>query len=61
MSNFIRTIKNEDDTETLVVLGTNNHMQVVGTLYFFKPLDDYPFKKRSFKNRNSKKKLRLKL
>jgi hypothetical protein len=33
-ANFIRTIQNKDNTETLVVLGTNNHMNVV-ELYTF--------------------------
>ncbi|UMB61741.1 hypothetical protein MHL31_05920 [Lutibacter sp. A80] len=44
-ANFIRSIKKEDGTEVLVVLGTNNHMNVPGTLYFFYILEDKPFKK----------------
>ena len=60
MSNFIRTIKNPDGKETLVVLGTNNHMQTVGTLYFFNPLDDTPFKsKKITRNKSIKGKLRI--
>ncbi|TYA71725.1 hypothetical protein [Seonamhaeicola marinus] len=43
-ANFIRTIKMKDGSQNLVVLGTNNHMNVPGTLYFFKPLEDKPFK-----------------
>ena len=59
-ANFIRTIQNKDKTETLVVLGTNNHMNVVGTLYFFNPLEDLPFKKTPVKaGKNIKGKLRI--
>ncbi|MCL7754587.1 PQQ-binding-like beta-propeller repeat protein [Polaribacter sp. Z022] len=60
MSNFIRTIKNPDGKETLVVLGTNNHMQTVGTLYFFNPLEIKPFKsKKITKGKSFKGKLRI--
>ncbi|WP_282135251.1 hypothetical protein [Seonamhaeicola maritimus] len=44
-SNFIRSVKKADGSKVLVVLGTNNHMNVPGTLYFFKPFEDLPFKK----------------
>ena len=60
MSNFIRTIKNQDGTENLVVLGTNNHMQTLGTLYFFKPLEDLPYLKKGIKrNKSVKGKIRF--
>ena len=60
MSNFIRTIKKPDGNETLVVLGTNNHMQNVGTLYFFNSLENLPFKtKKITRNKSTKEKFRL--
>ena len=60
MSNFIRTIKKPDGKETLVALGANNHMQNVGTLYFFNPLDDLPFKTKAIKrNKSTKEKFKL--
>jgi len=60
MSNFIKTFKNPDGKEKLVVLGTNNHMQTVGTLYFFNPLEDKPFKsKKITKSKSFKGKLRI--
>lgn len=60
MSNFIRTIKKPDGNETLVVLGTNNHMQNVGTLYFFNPLENLPFKtKKITRNKSTKEKFKL--
>ena len=43
-ANFIRSVKKADGTEVLVVLGTNNHMNVPGTLYFFNVFEDLPFK-----------------
>ncbi|WP_343330729.1 PQQ-binding-like beta-propeller repeat protein [Polaribacter staleyi] len=59
-ANFIRTIQNKDNTETLVVLGTNNHMNVVGTLYFFNAFEELPFKKTPIKaGKNVKGKLRI--
>ncbi|WP_139957419.1 PQQ-binding-like beta-propeller repeat protein [Flavicella sediminum] len=48
-ANFIRPVKKADGSEVLVVLASNNHMNVPGTLYFFKPLEDLPFKKESIK------------
>ena len=60
MTNFIRVVENKDQTETLVVLGTNNHMQNVGTLYFFNPLENLPFKKKPIQQDKSVKgKLRI--
>lgn len=44
-ANFIRSVKKEDGSEVLVVLGSNNHMNVPGTLYFFNVLEDLPYKK----------------
>lgn len=43
--NFIRPLRRINGDEILVVLGTNNHMNVSGTLYFFNLLEDKPFKK----------------
>ena len=61
MSNFIRTIKKPDGKETLVALGTNNHMQNVGTLYFFNPLDNLPFKVKGIKRNKKSTKEKFKL
>lgn len=44
-ANFIRSLKRADGSEVLVVLGSNNHMNVPGTFYFFSPLEERPFKK----------------
>lgn len=44
-ANFIRMMKKSDGTASLVVLGSNNHMQVPGTLYFFDVLEDLPYRK----------------
>ncbi|WP_211344291.1 PQQ-binding-like beta-propeller repeat protein [Flavivirga rizhaonensis] len=44
-SNFIRTVTKADGSQSLVVLGTNNHMQSPGTLYFFNIMEDEPYKK----------------
>lgn len=43
MSNFLRPLKKADGSEALAILGTNNHMQVDGTVYLFNPLDDLPY------------------
>ncbi|WP_152285545.1 hypothetical protein [Flavicella marina] len=60
VANFIRTIKNADNEEILVVLGSNNHMQVAGTLYFFNPLEDKPFRKKKITgNKKTKGKVRV--
>lgn len=60
VSNFIRPLKNADGSETLVVLGSNNHMNVVGTLYFFNALEDLPFRKKPVKaDKRIKAKLRI--
>ena len=59
-SNFIRPVKKADGTEILVVLGTNNHMNVAGTLYFFHTLEDLPFKKVKIQaNKDLKKKIKI--
>lgn len=59
-ANFIRTIKMKDGSQNLVVLGTNNHMNVPGTLYFFNPLEDKPFKTVKIQaSSNIKKKIRI--
>lgn len=43
-ANFLRPVKKADGTEMLVVLGSNNHMQDRGSLYFFDVLENTPFK-----------------
>ncbi|MGY6650246.1 hypothetical protein [Wenyingzhuangia sp. IMCC45574] len=59
-ANFIRTVKQKNGDDVLAVLATNNHMNVPGTLYFFKPLEDLPFKKVPVKgNKALKKKIRI--
>ncbi|WP_010135928.1 PQQ-binding-like beta-propeller repeat protein [Ochrovirga pacifica] len=59
-ANFIRPYQKSDGTNGLVVLGTNNHMNVPGTLYFFNPLEELPFKKVPVKgNKSLKKKIRI--
>lgn len=59
-ANFIRTLKQKDGTEVLVVLASNNHMNVPGTLYFFKPLEALPFKKVTIKaTKTLKKQIRI--
>lgn len=40
--NFLRTLKNADGKEQLVVHGVVNSMQGAGVLYIFNPLDDLP-------------------
>lgn len=42
IANFLRKIKNTDGSETLVVLGTNNSMQVTGNIYLFDVLGTTP-------------------
>lgn len=59
-ANFIRTIKDKNGKEILVVLGTNNQMQVPGTLYFFNPLEEYPFRKTPIKKNKTDKKIGIK-
>ena len=41
--NFLRTLPQPDGSEVLVVHATNNHMQVVGVIYQFRPLAEKPF------------------
>lgn len=43
VANFIRPIRKADGTEAVVVLGSNSHMNVKGTLYFFDVLEDMPY------------------
>ncbi len=43
-ANFIRMMKRSDGTQSVVLLGTNNHMQAPGTLYFFNILADTPYR-----------------
>ena len=45
ISNFLRIMHKADGSEVLIVNGTNNGMQVAGTLYYFEPLADLPFKR----------------
>lgn len=59
-ANFIRPIKKSDGTEVLLVLGSNNHMNVPGTMYFFNPLESIPFKKTTIQaTKDLKKKIRI--
>ncbi|NIJ44357.1 hypothetical protein FHR24_000796 [Wenyingzhuangia heitensis] len=44
-ANFIRPYQKADGSQALVIHGTNNQMNVNGTLYFFEPLANQPFKK----------------
>ncbi len=43
MSNFLRPVKKADGSEALAIVGTNNHMQVAGTVYLFDVLADEPY------------------
>jgi len=59
-ANFIRTIQKQNGEEFLVLLATNNQMNIPGTLYFFNPLEEIPFQKKSIKRDKSiKGKLRI--
>ncbi|WP_298493943.1 WD40 repeat domain-containing protein [uncultured Algibacter sp.] len=59
-ANFIRPLKKADGSEVLVVLGSNNHMNVPGTLYFFNPLEDQPYNKvKIHAPKELKKKIRI--
>jgi len=42
---FLRPFKKADGTEALALLGTNNHMQVSGSVYVFDPLATAPYKR----------------
>ncbi|WP_346882066.1 hypothetical protein [uncultured Algibacter sp.] len=44
-ANFIRPVDLKSGKQVLVVLGTNNHMNVPGSLYFFNILENLPYKK----------------
>lgn len=44
-ANFIRPIPQKNGDDVLAVLGTNNHMNVPGTMYLFKPLEAKPYRK----------------
>ena len=44
-ANFIRPIPQKNGDDILAVLGTNNHMNVAGTMYLFNIFEDKPFKK----------------
>lgn len=44
-ANFIRPMKKKDGTEILIVNGSNNHMQVPGSIYQFYILENLPFRK----------------
>ncbi|APU11040.1 hypothetical protein A5M85_12315 [Cellulophaga lytica] len=44
-ANFIRPIPQKNGDDVLAVLGTNNHMNVPGTMYLFNPLEDKPYRK----------------
>ncbi|ANW96242.1 hypothetical protein AXE80_08100 [Wenyingzhuangia fucanilytica] len=60
VANFIRPLKQADGTETLVLLASNNHMNVPGTMYFFKVLEDLPYQKTPIKaTPELKKKIRI--
>ncbi|MGJ8745693.1 hypothetical protein, partial [Polaribacter sp.] len=59
-ANFIRSVKKADGSEILVVLGTSNNMNTPGTLYFFNPMEDVPFKKVKIEvNKELKKKIKI--
>lgn len=60
VSNFIRTIKNSEGQEILVILGSNNHMQMAGTLYFFNALEEKPFRTKKISvDKKTRGKLRI--
>ncbi|MDU0354000.1 hypothetical protein RS130_08700 [Paraglaciecola aquimarina] len=44
IANFIRPLKDQHNQPIIVMHGTMNSMQSAGSLYFFKPLADTPFK-----------------
>lgn len=44
-ANFIRPIPKKNGDDVLAVLGTNNHMNVPGTMYLFNPLEEQPYRK----------------
>ncbi|MDO7173141.1 hypothetical protein [Mariniflexile sp. AS56] len=50
--NFLKTLKQPDGSEVLVVHGSHNHMQSKGSFYFFKPLADLPFKSRALSKKD---------
>jgi len=52
MANFLRPMKKADGTEVLVVAGTNNHMQVAGTIYLFDVLADEPYQETKISSAN---------
>ncbi|UZO82238.1 hypothetical protein NBT05_07115 [Aquimarina sp. ERC-38] len=57
-ANFIRPIQQKDGEDILAVLGTNNHMNVPGTMYLFKVLENLPYRKDQL-TANGQKRLRV--
>lgn len=53
IANFLRAVKQADGSELLAVLGTNNSMQVTGSIYLFDILGDKPLKKKKIKSKKA--------